>query len=159
MEPITIAATTITAVKGLIEIYQKLSGDDAGAARYRDQAAAAEAALPVADALLKLGQEISCKLTDLFFRDELANALEAAKHNPAMRKPGASGAAALALALALLLPLAGCHQRSRALALPQTEETFAGYSITWPADASTDPAAYDTVQQGGRMITTTPRQP
>lgn len=155
MDPITTAAATITAVKGLIEIYQRLTGDAAGAARYRQEAEAAEAALPAADALLNLAQELTCKLTNFFFRDELKVALEAAKENPALRKQPA----VLALALALLLPLSACQHRGAVLQLPETEETRAGYAVTWPADASEDPADYHTSRRGDRTITTAPRRP
>lgn len=58
--------------------------------------------------------------------------------------------------LALALVTCGCAHRVQSL--PETDRYYAAYGVEWPADASTNPAHYVTVEIDGRMVTTTLRR-
>lgn len=89
---------------------------------------------------------------------------EAAKKNPAMRRPeGRRGFAdartviavvSLLVALTLAVLVIGCG--GRVSYISPTEDVVEGYGVEWPADASRDPADYHTVLEDGVMVTTVP---
>lgn len=148
MEITTIIAAITTAIK----LFEALSGDKA-------QKETFEARLEMAQ---KLGEQAFEALSELY--EEIAEATLLASQrrraemarakNPAFWK-GAKGAATVLLIGLLGLSAAGC---SRLTTLEETPTLRAGYAYEWPADASRNPADYQTTEVEGRMITTVTRE-
>lgn len=176
MPPIT-PAEAVAAAKLLYELADRLSNGRLSQELREAYFAALRLADDRLDDLLRISRRLTAEVDRLLVANELALIDAAAAKNPALVKLAGEQVAGthpesapsflkraasriglvLVLAAGLSVGLSGCCSGPRVHARPETATLLPHYGVVWPEDASRNPDDYVTVEQDGRMVTTTPK--